>query len=256
MVSRPTVRLSVGEGASDDGQETVSVMPKLVLFDIDGTLVLTGGAGVRAMGRSFKDLLGVDNAMMDVPLAGRTDLAILNDALRRAAPAFTPDAEWIAGFREHYVSALGEELLVDAPGKCVLPGVEEAMASLASRPDVHVALLTGNFRRGAAVKLGYFSLWEAFPFGAFGDEAVDRNALLPVALAHAAERGIGPLAPRDVVVIGDTPYDVACALSGGAIAVGVTTGPYDREALRQAGAHVVLDDLRDTGPLLAALGPY
>lgn len=226
-------------------------MPKLVLFDIDGTLVLTGGAGMRAMGRTFKHLLGAENAMMDVPLAGRTDLAILTDAARRVAPGFLPDAAWVSRFRDHYVAALREELQVDAPGKCLLPGVTDAIAALSRIDDVHVALLTGNFRQGAEAKLGYFSLWEAFPFGAFGDEAVDRNVLLPIALDHAGDHGVGPLAPRDIFVIGDTPYDVACALNGAAVAVGVATGPYDREALHQAGADVVFDDLSDTGALVA-----
>jgi phosphoglycolate phosphatase-like HAD superfamily hydrolase len=229
-------------------------MTKLVLFDIDGTLVLTGGAGMRAMGRAFQELMGVDDAMRDVPLAGRTDLAILRDAAGRVAPGFVPDAAWVTRFRDLYVPALTEELQADAPGKCVLPGVDEAMEVLASRDEVHVGLLTGNFRDGAQVKLGYFSLWDAFPFGAFGDETVNRNELLPIALEHAAAYGIGPLAPRDVLVVGDTPYDVACALNGGAVAVGVTTGPYDRAALEQAGADVVLADLRETASLLAALG--
>ena len=228
-------------------------MAKLVLFDIDGTLVLTGGAGMRAMGRAFLELMGAGDAMRDVPLAGRTDLAIIRDAAARVAPGFTPDTTWVARFRDLYLTALAEELRVDAPGRCVLPGVDEAIGALADREDVHVALLTGNFREGAQAKLSYFSLWEAFPFGAFGDETVDRNVLLPIALDHAADRGIGPLAPRDVVVIGDTPYDVACALNGGAVAVGVTTGPYDRAALEHAGADIVLDDLRDTDSLMAAL---
>jgi phosphoglycolate phosphatase-like HAD superfamily hydrolase len=228
-------------------------MAKLVLFDIDGTLVLTGGAGVRAMGRAFQSLMGVDDAMRDVPLAGRTDLAIIRDAAGRVARGFVPDTGWVERFRDVYVPALAEELLVNAPGKGVLPGVAQAIDLLASRRDVHVALLTGNFREGAEVKLGYFSLWDAFRFGAFGGETVDRNTLLPIALDHASAHGIGPLSPRDVIVVGDTPYDVACALNGGAVAVGVTTGPYDRAALHQAGAHVVLDDLRDTDGLLAAL---
>jgi phosphoglycolate phosphatase-like HAD superfamily hydrolase len=228
-------------------------MAKLVLFDIDGTLVLTGGAGVRAMGRAFQSLTGVADAMRDVPLAGRTDLAIIRDAASRVLGGFVPDAAWIARFRDLYVPALTEEIRVDAPGKCVLPGVAQAIDLLASRSGVHVALLTGNFRDGAEVKLGYFSLWEAFAFGAFGDETVDRNTLLPIALQHAQAHGVGPLAPRDVVVIGDTPYDVACALNGGAVAVGVTTGPYDRAALEQAGADIILDDLRDTESLVASL---
>ena len=225
-------------------------MPRLVLFDIDGTLILTGGAGMRAMGRSFHALLGVHDAMLGVPLAGRTDLAILMDAASRLSPRVEPTPEWIDRFRAHYFEALAEELAVDAPGKGVLPGVGAAIEALSAVPDVHLALLTGNFRKGAEVKLGYFSLWEAFPFGAFGDETVDRNTLLPIALRHAHERGIGPLAPRDVLVIGDTPYDIACALSGGAVAVGVTTGPYDRAALERAGADLVLPDLGDTGELL------
>ena len=225
-------------------------MSKLLLFDIDGTLILTGGAGVRALDRAFHSLFGVHDAMLGVPLAGRTDLAILMDAATRVFPGFAPDREWLDQFRSHYFDALAEELHVDAPGKGVLPGVGPALDALAQVPDVHVALLTGNFRKGAEVKLGYFALWDEFAFGAFGEESVDRNALLPVALERAREHGIGPLSPRDVFVIGDTPYDVACALSGGVVAVGVTTGPYDRAALEGAGADVVLPDLSDTGALL------
>jgi phosphoglycolate phosphatase-like HAD superfamily hydrolase len=229
-------------------------MSKLLLFDIDGTLILTGGAGVRALDRAFHSLFGVHDVMLGVPLAGRTDLAILMDAATRVFPGFEPPPGWLDLFRQHYFTALAEELLVDAPGKGVLPGVRPALDALARVPGMHLALLTGNFRKGAEVKLGYFSLWDEFAFGAFGDESVDRNSLLPIALEHARERGIGPLAPRDVFVIGDTPYDVACALSGGAVAVGVTTGPYDRAALEGAGADVVLPDLSDTGALVRVFG--
>jgi phosphoglycolate phosphatase-like HAD superfamily hydrolase len=228
-------------------------MPKLLLFDIDGTLILTGGAGMRAINRAFHSILGVHDALLGVPLAGRTDLAILTEAATRVSPGFVPDAAWFEGFRQHYFPALEEELDVDAPGKCVLPGVIAALEALKREPEVHVALLTGNFRQGAAIKLGYFSLWDEFRFGAFGDETADRNALLPIALKHAREHGIDSLHPSDVFVIGDTPYDVACALSGGAVAVGVTTGPYDRAALEAAGAHVVLPDLGQTDALLRLL---
>jgi phosphoglycolate phosphatase-like HAD superfamily hydrolase len=122
----------------------------------------------------------------------------------------------------------------------VLPGVTAALDAMDQEPSIVVALLTGNFERGAAIKLGHFGLWQRFRFGAFGDEHLDRRDLVPVALARAAEAGI---VPTSVVVIGDTPLDVDCAQHHGAIAVAVATGQHDVASLTATGAHLVLPTL-------------
>lgn len=218
-------------------------MTKILLFDIDGTLVDTGGAGLRAFARVLNENFGTSEALMGIPLAGRTDRAILADALARVAPDHEPDDGWLLEFAERYVVALAEELEVASSRKRLLPGVVEALDHAAASHGVHLALLTGNFRRGAEIKLGHFGIWDRFAFGAYGDDSADRNDLFPVAMARAREAGLDVSDPRDVVIIGDTPHDVACARSGGALAVGVTTGPYDRASLEAAGADVVIDDL-------------
>jgi phosphoglycolate phosphatase-like HAD superfamily hydrolase len=229
-------------------------MAKLLLFDIDGTLVDTGGAGVRAFARVLAESFGASDAMAGIPLAGRTDRAILADALGRAAPDHQPDDGWLQAFAERYVTLLAEEMQVPSPRRRLLPGVVGALEAAGAVPEVHIALLTGNFRKGAEVKLAHFDIWHRFAFGAYGDDAIDRNDLFPVAIERARAHGVPALGPRDVLVIGDTPHDVACARSGGAVAVGVTTGPYDRAALEAAGADIVLEDLTrfgEIGTLLA-----
>jgi phosphoglycolate phosphatase-like HAD superfamily hydrolase len=153
-----------------------------------------------------------------------------------------------------YYERLAHE--IEKPGegrKSVMPGVRPLIDSLAGRPDVVLALLTGNFRRSARIKLEYFDLWAPFPFGAFADDATDRNALVPVALDRAREAGHAPQADR-VIVIGDTPLDVECARAGGVRALGVATGSHSVDELREAGAYAVFDDLGETEKVMDALG--
>lgn len=224
-------------------------MKKLVLFDVDGTLVLTGGAGMQALNRVIADALGVSGGLDGIPLAGRTDRAIITDVLARHHRHDLLDDRVLQRFCADYFRYLEEEMARDLPGKRVLPGVGPLLDALAVRPDVELALLTGNLEEGARLKLAYFDLWRHFPWGAFGGDDVDRNALLPVALARARERGFEPR-PEDVFVVGDTPHDVACARSGGARAIAVATGPYPVEALTATGADLVLPDLSDARPVL------
>jgi phosphoglycolate phosphatase-like HAD superfamily hydrolase len=219
--------------------------PALVLFDIDGTLVLTGRAGVRGMNRAFQRLHGVADALANVPIAGRTDRAIVADGFRRMGKP--PTAALITELRDAYCSRdLPEELVrpTEHP-KHVLPGVEAALDALGSEPQVGVGLLTGNFVAGAAVKLGHFDLWRRFTFGAFGDEHLDRRDLMAVAVAAARRHGRPDVPPDRIVVIGDTPLDVDCAQAFGARAVAVATGPYDILVLEKTGAEVIVPDLSD-----------
>jgi phosphoglycolate phosphatase-like HAD superfamily hydrolase len=221
----------------------------VLLFDIDGTLVLTGGAGGRAMTRAFEELYGVGNAFEGVPFNGRTDAWILS----RAAAAHGIDDEAIARFKPLYLDYLAEELHRPGPRKGVMPGVGPLLDELSRRDDVYLALLTGNFERGACLKLEYFDLWRYFTCGAFGDTTHDRNGLLAQALARIEVCGGPQVAPADVVIIGDTPLDVGVAIAGGARCMAVATGSHTTDELRASGADVVFQDLSDLEAVLAAV---
>lgn len=228
-------------------------MAKLVLFDIDGTLVLTGGAGWRAMNRAFEEIVGASanvtahsqtEALSGIPVAGRTDWSIVQDALARLG--HQSDDDLLGRLRARYVQHLRQEIL--QPGKGfngTLPGVSTLLDRLEPRKDVYLALLTGNFKDGARIKLERFDLWRYFPCGAFGDDSPDRNALVPVALERATACGMPAFAPADVLVVGDTPHDIACAQAAGAVPVGVATGTFTADQLRDCGAAVVFETLED-----------
>lgn len=226
-------------------------MTRLVLFDIDGTLVLSGRAGVRAMNRAFADLYGRAGALDGVPIAGRTDRAIVIDAMR--AIGVEPAVEAIDTLRDAYVDRLRVEITRPADGhpSLVLPGVGPLLDALEGQPGVVTALLTGNFVEGAAIKLRHFSLWERFRFGAFGDDHVDRRNLVPVALQRARETGTRAPSPDRVVIIGDTPSDIDCAKAHGVRALGVATGTYDHASLQAAGADLALETLEPTDDIVA-----
>ena len=227
-------------------------MRKLVLFDIDGTLVLTGKAGLRGMNRALHEVFGQPRALEGIPVAGRTDWAILTDAVRLYGREL--DEALLDDLRARYVARLAEE--IEHPGdgvKAVMPGIRPVLDALASRDDVLVGLLTGNFVEGARVKLGHFDLWRYFRFGAFGDDAADRNLLVPVAVDRARAFGLPDIASRDVLVVGDTPADVACAHAAGATAVAVATGGSSVAELRATGAEFVFEDLANYALLLDAL---
>src|ERR1051325_11508200 len=161
------------------------------------------------MTRAFEDLYGVANAFNGVPFNGRTDAWIVSQAARVNGVT----AEALESFKPLYLQYLSEELEKPGPRKGVMPGVRELLDALARRSDVFLALLTGNFEKGAEIKLQHFDLWRYFPCGAFGDSVHDRNGLLPVALESVAGSG-GPRAmAADAVIIGDTPLDVGVALS-------------------------------------------
>lgn len=227
-------------------------MRKLVLFDVDGTLVLTGRAGLRAMNRAIEEVFGDAAGLDGIPLAGRTDWAILADAVRRLGKPL--DGAMLGDLQHRYVTNLAAEIVHPGEGrKGVMPGVRELLDALERRDDVMVGLLTGNFEEGARVKLGHFDLWRYFRCGAYGGDAADRNALVPVAVERARACGLPDIADSDVIVIGDTPHDVTCAHAAGAIAVAVATGSSTVEELVATGAEHVFPDLGDTGEFLRLL---
>jgi len=204
------------------------------------------------MSLAFQDLFSVPDAFRGVPMPGRTDVRILGDAV--LAHGVPSDSPALASFPRVYIDRLAGELDKPGPRKGVMPGVRALLDTLSGRADVHLALLTGNYRAAAQLKLEYFDLWRYFRGGAFADDAADRNALLPRAIAYVAECGGPSVAASDAIVIGDTPLDVACAKASGARSIAVATGSHSAEELRASGADVVFEDLADTNSVLAALG--
>ena len=226
---------------------------RLVLFDIDGTLIWTGGAGSRALTRAFEQWAGIPDGLDGIPVPGRTDTIILADLLRRHG--LGADASALDALQDTYFHCLAEELASLPAGMGPLPGVVPLLDALAVEPRVTSALLTGNHTRGARLKLERFGLWKYFRFGAFGEDAADRDDLVPVARERAAASGTPAVSsPRDVVVVGDTPLDVACGRAHGASTVAVATGGFSAQVLAQAGADLVLPDLSGTDALLEWLG--
>ncbi|MCA9236228.1 MAG: HAD family hydrolase [Planctomycetales bacterium] len=225
-----------------------------VLFDIDGTLIQTGGAGQLGFARAFADQFGVAKLSGEVSFAGRSDRAIALD-LMRAHDVPQTDENW-QRFQEAYLGNL-PAALAELPGT-VLPGIPAFIAALQQRSDVAIGLLTGNLRRGAEAKLTHYELWDHFPFGGFGDLATDRNEIAATALAAANDHAAacngrsGPL--REAMVIGDTVHDVRCGKSIGAYTVAVPTGQTSAETLSAEAPDVLLDDLSDCTPLLERIG--
>ena len=217
----------------------------LLLFDIDGTLLLSGGAGVRAMTRAFEEVFGVQDAFANSDVAGRTDTFLVAQALARAGFPDTPEHH--VRFRQAYVPILREEIVKPPRGRCgLMPGIQPLLEALHEREAFHLALLTGNFEPAAYVKLGHFGIDRFFQWGAFGEESSDRDELARVALRRAEQRAVPSPSREQAVVIGDTPHDVACARAIGARVIAVATGNYSEDALRDAGADVTLPDLSDT----------
>ena len=225
----------------------------LVLWDIDNTLLYTGGAGSIGMRLAFRDLYGVDDAFGKVEFSGRTDTAIFRDCVRMHSgrmhgfeeAAF--DAEQ-ARFVDAYIPHLAAAL-IETRGT-LMPGVAAALDALSARDDVLQALGTGNFRRGGELKLRHYRIDHHFPDmpGGFGEDSESRDAMIGAAI----ERLCDGTRPR-VVVIGDTPHDVAAARANGAFALGVATGKNPVDELLACGADAALEDLRDLDRVLAII---
>lgn len=217
----------------------------VLLFDIDGTLVRTGGAGKAAMEAALCEEFGVTLSAEEVPYSGRTDRAIGRDLLvgHDLEPSPANQDRLIAGYLHRLPGRLR------SLGGTVCPGVRELLHHLRGRDDVRLGLLTGNVRRGAELKLGHFDLWHHFPAGGFGDHHEDRD---DVARAAVAAVGAGPA--DEVWVVGDTPLDVRCARAVGAKVVAVATGWHPLDELAACGADLALADLGDFGRLPTAWG--
>ena len=220
----------------------------ICLFDIDGTLLNSGGAGKAAIEAALIEEFGV-LVQVQVPYSGRTDRAIGRDLLRFHSVAETAD-NWqrlVRGYLEHLPAALNRH-----QGR-VLPGIAALVRRLGERHDVALGLLTGNIQAGARVKLGHYGLFDFFAFGGFGDHHFERDDVAREALAAIHERYAGRYATERIWVIGDTPLDVQCARAIGAKAVAVATGWHTVDQLRSTAPDLVLTDLADPEPLLGLI---
>lgn len=218
----------------------------ILLFDIDGTLIRTGGAGKAAMEAALRDTFGVATIRDVVPYSGRTDRAIARDLLR--VHAIEPSPANQDRLCEAYLAHLPQSLRTR--GGTVCPGIEPLLAELQPRPGVVLGLLTGNVRAGAQHKLGHFGLWDYFVCGGFGDDHFERDDVARMALAAVHTHLGRAVHPAEVWVIGDTPLDVQCARAVGAKAVAVATGWHPIEELAACQPDLLFPDLANPVELL------
>lgn len=227
---------------------------RLLLFDIDGTLITTGGAGERGFGEAFREAFGIYDDLSTIDFAGATDTRITRMLFERHGLPDTPENH--AAFKTAYLPRLAANLAL-LPGR-VLPGVAELLPRLRERPEEFaLGLLTGNYAAAAEIKLGRYGLAEFFGFGAFADDSPDRDRLGPVAMGRARDR-FGPHCfpepARDVLLLGDTPRDIACARACGAQVLAVATGRHGREVLVEHAPDFLFDTLADPGVWEALVG--
>ena len=214
------------------------------LFDIDGTLLVTDGAARESFARAVREVLRVDDDLGDIAFAGRTEPLILADILGKHGARFRDGEEprfWSAVFA-HMRRAFGPDR-----GR-LLPGVGELLDAIDREPGWVSGLLTGNMTEMARIKLARFGLAERFGFGAFGEEAPDRDRLARLAVERVSARH--GIRPDRCIVIGDTEHDIACARAAGARVVAVATGGRSRAELEALEPDLALDDLTATGRII------
>jgi phosphoglycolate phosphatase len=229
-------------------------MKKLVLFDIDGTLLHSGGAGRRAIVAALASEVGSVAAWERIRFDGKTDSQILLELLQAAGHSGPPASDQLQALGAKYVALLEQELERPGNRSRVYPGVASLLDRVAGEASAVVGLLTGNFALGAALKLRSAGIDPArFRVGAYGSDSARRNELPPIA-AERAKPLFGRVPTGDeVVIVGDTPADVTCGQCIGARAVAVATGSYSRDELAAAGAHAVFGDFTDTEAVLDAI---
>jgi phosphoglycolate phosphatase-like HAD superfamily hydrolase len=223
---------------------------RLILFDIDSTLINSGGAGLAALKLTSEKRLGVAENLEGIEVAGRTDSGIVRQILPKHGIEPTKENVW--AFLDDYVELLALQL-----PKCnghVLPGIRKLLVWIETQPHLTLGLLTGNVARGAQLKLEHYQLWKHFPFGAFADDHHDRNELGAVACRRALEHTAWQFSPSFVDIIGDTEHDVACGRAIGARTVAVATGSRSREKLAASKPDFIFDNFAATDDVITTLG--
>jgi len=215
--------------------------PTLVLFDIDQTLLYSGGAGIRALNLAFQEVTGIADGFREITYGGKTDPQIMREAL--TLHGLPSDESMIATLTKRYLHHFPSMMAV-SPAR-LKPGVPSILDEARAVPSLVLGLLTGNLEPSARMKLDRFNLNPYFEVGAFGSDDEDRDSLLPIAVDRLRTvKGIA-VPYEDCVVVGDTPLDVRCAHVYGARCVGVATGAYSVEELRSSNADLVVPDLSE-----------
>ncbi len=217
---------------------------KLVLFDIDGTLIDCGGQARVAFAKALDAVFGESGPIDHYDFSGKTDTRIVVDLMTAAGRPRDEVLATLPALREEYLATLDRSLVRDRMR--VLRGVEPLLEHLAARDDVVLALLTGNFERGARIKLSRHDLNRYFGFGSFGDDVFDRNDLPPIALERALASTGRAFAARDTVIVGDSVLDVACAQAHGIACLAVATGRTSRAELQATRPTWLVEDLTDS----------
>lgn len=215
---------------------------RLILFDIDGTLLSAGGAPRRAFRRALAEAFGTEGAAAAADFSGKTDPQIVHELMRAAGFDDIHIAERIGGVFRHYLDGLAIELATETRHR-LYPGVAELIPALAADPRVVLGLVTGNVEAGARLKLDHFGLWPHFAVGAFGSDDAERDRLPAVAIGRATALTGVRFEGQAVIVVGDTPADIQCARAAGALAIAVATGTPAKGALAACGPDVLLDSL-------------
>ena len=221
---------------------------KLLLWDIDGTIIATKGAGEAAMDLAMKDVFGIDANLHAIDYSGRTDPLLGRMLCEHYGVPDSPEKN--QAFVDAYVRNLSE-ILAASPAT-LLPGME-VLSILTQRKDCLQGLLTGNVRAGGKVKLESVDAWQYFKFGSFADNCFNRNELAPKALEIAREDFGVAFTPKQVFVIGDTPRDIECGRHIHARTVAVATGKYPVQKLAEAEPDYLFENLSDTEVFLAIL---
>ncbi len=222
---------------------------RLLLFDIDGTLLDAAGAGLSALTDATREIFEDDGPPLD--LAGATDWGLFRATCKTFGRADEEDLR--AKFYDAYLARLEQALNSPCFNVTLLPGARKLIEELSNLPDVHLGILSGNIAAGSETKLAYFDLDHHFSFGAYGDDHYDRNQLGPIALRRAKEETGIKFTTSNIIIIGDTPKDINCAKALGCSCLAVATGHFSNKELEEAGANQVAADLSETETILSLL---
>ena len=216
---------------------------KLILFDIDGTIIDCGGQARVAFGQALERVFGESGPIDTYDFSGKTDTRIVVDLMTAAGRARADVLATLPTLREDYLATLERNL--ERERMRVLPGIGPLLDHLAVRDDIVLALLTGNWERGARIKLSRHDLNRYFGFGSFGDDVFDRNDLPPIAIERALRATQRRFHPQETLIVGDSILDVGCARANGIPCLAVATGRTTRETLESAGPTWLVDNLAD-----------
>ena len=221
---------------------------KLLLFDVDGTLIHSGGAGRRSMLKVFEEIYGIEDGFKNISMYGMTDPLIFKEALANHKIVWRKEDE--ERFKDLYIKYLRTGIHTPKSLKRIMPGTVELLEKISQNGNLIRGLLTGNWKEGAEIKLGFFKLNHYFELGSYADDSEIREELVPFAVRRCENAKGIKLNPQEVYVIGDTPLDILCAKPYGAKTIVVATGIHTKEELLAEHPDYFFPDLTETEEIL------